>query len=165
MKRYYIVLTLIIFFGCNNVEVPENSKIVAKYVVLNEQISPLTKACAEDSPKQFTKMNSWDCSFKLEEYTFDVEKKLTLNDNGNMIKMAILPIEEYIDYTKYGISKDTTDYKKISGNDIIIKLSESRKTIVDYPDTLVIEKVFPNEKLIFVENTKIKGKRFIYQYK
>jgi hypothetical protein len=165
MKRYYLVLTSIFLFGCKNIEVPENSKIVSKYVVIDEQLSPLTNACAEDNPKQFTKMNSWDCSFKLEEYTFDVERKITLNDNGNMIKMDILPIEDYIDYAKYDILKDTTDYKKISGNDIIIKLSESRKTVIDYPDTLEIEKVFPKEKLIFVVNTKIKGKRFIYQYK
>ena len=151
--------------SCNDLKLSPNSKIISKFVVLNEIISPKTKACTEDNPKPFANMEGWECSFKLGENVFDIERKFYLDKNGNMIKLDNQPTQDNINYSKHNIDVDKTDYKKIRGTDILIKLSESRTYVIDNLDTLKISKIFEKEKLIFVEGKMPKGKRFIYQYK
>lgn len=168
MKKHAIKLTsfLFIFFtSCSDLKLPPKSKIVSKYVVLNEDISPKTKACSNDNPKPFSEIEGWECSFKLGENIFDVESKFYLDENGNMIKLEIKPTKNNIDYSKFGIAVDTINYDKIRGTEITIKLSESRTSIIDNSDTLKISKIFDKEKLLFVEGKKPKGKRLIYEYR
>ena len=104
--------------------------------------------------------------FRLEENIFEVEFKMTLSKEGHMLQLEQHSVTNKIDYEKFGIVKDSTDFNKLKGNDFFIRFSKSKNEIIDGIDTLTIERIFSKEKLIFVENKNSKkGRRYIYQYK
>lgn len=165
MKRLLYFLPLILFINCEHkIEIPENSKLIAKYTVFDEYISPNLNVCPGDTILAFNDSNG-DCIFRLDTLLFETEFKQGLNDQGYMSTLDSHTVTKNIDYKKFGIEKDTTNWEKVRGNDFWIRFSEQHDKIIDGIDTLEIQRVFPNEKLIFVESrNEKKGRRFIYEY-
>lgn len=150
--------------SCKKTEVPENSNLVAKYIVFDELISPKLKVCTDDTIVGF-KDKGTDCMFKLEDFVFEIEHIITLDKNGHMVKFENHTVTDRIDYEKFDLERDTTDPKKLKGHDISIRFSPSKKEIIDGADTLKIERVFLTEKVLFVERKNVKkGRRNIYEY-
>lgn len=164
-KKVYLICFLSLISCKQKNKIPQDSYIITRYTVFDEIISPKLNVCPSDSIYNFTENNGEDCLFRLEENIFEVEFKITLSTKGHMIKLDQHSVTNKIDYKKFGIVKDSTDYRKVKGDDFFIRFSKSKNEIIDGIDTLTIEKIFPNEKLIFVENTNAKkGRRHIYQY-
>jgi|APHig6443717497_1056834.scaffolds.fasta_scaffold331780_1 hypothetical protein len=158
---------LFLLISCKQrIEIPQDSYITTRFTVFDEKISPQLDVCPCDTIKNFIENNGDDCIFRLEEYTFEVEYKMILSEEGHMLRLEEHSVTKDIDYKKFGIIKNQTDPTKLNGFDFFIRFSSSKKQIIDGNDTLEIEKIFPKEKLIFVENKNTnKGRRNIYQYK
>jgi hypothetical protein len=163
-----ILLAITAFFLTNGLgQYQENEsefKIVAKYVVLDEELSPDHVKCVEEI-KEFLKMDVNDCSFLLDNKEFDIEEKFVLDNSGQL--------KEYWRYKPMGpLTYDLEDLrsdKKFS--DMIgadkIKINSSPDQIFDSGDTLIIEKIYHEEKLIFVERKselKNKQRRLIFEF-
>jgi len=165
-KKVYLICSLSLLSCKQKNEIPQDSYIITRYTVFDENISPKLNVCPSDSIYNFTENNGEDCLFRLEENIFEVEFKMTLSKEGHMIKLDQHSVTNKIDYEKFGIVKDSTDFNKLKGNDFFIRFSKSKNEIIDGIDTLNIERIFAKEKLIFVENKNSKkGRRYIYQYK
>ena len=74
MKLIPIILILLCTISCTNNHLKPNTQIVAKYITLDEKLSPKHTKCSSDI-KQFEKMNEYDCSFLIENNEFDIESK------------------------------------------------------------------------------------------
>lgn len=165
MKKLLYFLPLVLFINCEpKIGIPENSKLVARYTVFDEYISPRLNVCPGDTIPAFSD-NSHDCLFRLDTLLFETEFRIGLNDEGNMKTLDMHSVTKNIDYERFGLEKDTTNWDTANGKDFWIRLPKQRDKIIDGIDTLEIERIFPNEKLIFVERrNEKKGRRFIYQY-
>ena len=139
-------------------------KIVAKYVVLDEELSPDHVKC-EDDIKEFLKMDDLDCSFLVDNQEFDIEEKFVIDHNGRL--------KEYWDYRPMGPL--IYDLKELIADqkfaELIradkIRITSSSDYIFDSGDTLKIEKIYQEEKLIFVErNSDLRNKhrRLIFEF-
>ena len=166
MKKTFsiIVLLFLILTSCEKkVEIPAKSKMIAKYIVFEDSIS---SKLIEDlkSVKEFdNKSNGEKPPFKLDGKYYKFEREFKLDSEGFL---NILNEHNYysFDYADYGIKKDTIKDKETLGQRFSLKLSKSRKQIIDCGDTLEIEKVYPKEKLIFVKQDRKDGRINIYEY-
>ena len=163
-----ILLTIIAVFLTTGLRQNEENepelKIVAKYIVLDEELSPDHVKC-EDEIKEFLKMDDLDCSFLLDNQEFDIEEKFVLDNNGQL--------KEYWNYKPMGpLTYDLKDLKADQKfSDLIgagnIRITSSSDYIFDSGDTLKIEKIYQEEKLIFVERTselRNKHRRLIFEF-
>jgi hypothetical protein len=164
-KILYLPITLLLIGCTHKIEVPENSKIVTKYTVFDENISPKLNVCTNDTIRDFKDFEGWECMFKLGESIFEVEYKIVLSKDGHMTEFHNHTVTENIDYRKLGIKRDTLNPNKLNGNDIYIKFSNDRNKVIDGSDSLEIEKIYPAEKLVFVKETDKNRRRHIYEYK
>ncbi|MEP2446242.1 MAG: hypothetical protein ABJI69_03355 [Balneola sp.] len=164
-----ILLTIIAIFLVTGLQQKQEKeprfKIIAKYVVLDEELSPSHYNC-QDEVKEFLKMDKLDCSFLVDKQEFDILEKFVLDNNGQL--------KEYWNYKPMGPLtyelKDLRADQKFS--DMIgvekIKINSSPEQVFDSGDTLEIEKIYHKEKLIFVERTselRKKNLRLIFEFK
>lgn len=164
MLKYYVAGLLLGLVACKHPnELYDAIEIIAKYQTLDEQISPNHSKC-DDSVKEFNKMNTYACSFRLHQFEFDIESKFLLNADGD--------VESYWRYLSEGPVVYEHDWKddsklveSIGGCERNIRLHND-KQIIDGVDTFSIEKVFKNYQLIMVEKnaSMLRGRRVFYQY-
>lgn len=160
-KNYFIILLLFILFSCEKrIEIPEKSKIIAKYIVFNDSISrKIIKNL--DSVEPFDKKNDdYKQPFKLDGKIYQFETEFRL-ENGKLFR---LDEHEYnsFQYSDLGLKKININRETI-GIETLIKFSKTRRQIIDSKDTIEIHKVYPKEKLIFVNRND--GRINIYEYK
>jgi hypothetical protein len=164
MKKIFgfVVLIYFIMTSCEKrIEIPKNSKIIAKYVVFHDSISRKILEDLKDI-KPFDKNNEdYKQPFKLDEKIYQFETEYRLSSEG---RLARFDEHEYnsFDYSDLGLNKvEIGDIEKL-GLNILIKFSPTRKQIIDCKDSFEIEKVYHKEKLIFVQRND--GRINIYEY-
>jgi hypothetical protein len=170
MMKIVLIFSLFLFIGCNEkVEnVLDNStELIAKYQTLDEKISPNHSKCS-DIVHEFEKMDKYDCSFKIDNYEFDIEKKFVLDKNGNLNEYWTYKAEGPLTYSLEELESDPKFLEIIGGTELNITLSQDGKYIWDNGDTLEIEKIFSDQNLILIKqsgNIKRNGRRLLFEYK
>ncbi|MDO6490513.1 MULTISPECIES: hypothetical protein [unclassified Cellulophaga] len=168
MKKI-VLLLLVLNFGCakNISRVPKSAKISVKYKVLDEEISPNNINCAY-RVASYLQMKDNDCSFKIEEFEFDIERKYVLNSNGSLKEYWMYLAEGPLTYSMEQLNDDLKFKSYEELNNFNIKIAEDRTAIIDNNTTFKIERIFKKEKLILIEkgnNEILEGRRILYAYK
>ncbi|RZK01449.1 MAG: hypothetical protein EOO46_20285 [Flavobacterium sp.] len=86
MKKIILLLFIITFCRCEQkFELPKNSKVIAKYIVFDENISPYLDVCKDkdDTIADF-KTRGLDCMFRLDKDIFEIEYVITLSEKGRI---------------------------------------------------------------------------------
>lgn len=147
----------------NKTELPNSLKIVTKFIVLDEKISPNFINCSENSVP-FLEMKENNCSFSVGNYEFDIEKKYLIGQNGNLMEFRNYLPEGAITYSLAQLNSDKKLKKYENLEKFNVLLSKSGTEIIDTNDTLKIEQVFKSEKLLLMKNAKSIGRRTLYEY-
>ncbi len=170
MKKAQMIFILFAILSCNNKEeniLNSNIQITTKYQTLDEMISPNHHKCS-DEIKEYKKMGKYDCSFQIENFEFDIEKKYILNKSGNLKEYWTYKSEGPLTYNREELESDPKFLKSIGGLKLNIKFLENGQQILDGGDTLTIEKIFQEEKLILMKKKsdfKKNGRRTLFEYK
>ena len=166
MNRILIILLIL----CSNQSciinknaLPRYSKITAKYIVLNEKISPDFVNCSDKSVP-FSQMQGNDCSFSIGNYEFDILKKYLIDNNGDLQEFWAYISEGPLTYSVDELNQDMK-FKKYENLDRFnVRIAKNRTEIIDTKDTLQIEKIFKSDKLILIINSENKERRILYEY-
>lgn len=167
-KHTILLFTLFLSFSCasqKDYTISQNAFVVSKYLVLDEKLSPQITNCARAIP-DFKDFDN-DCSFLLDKMEFDVQEKYNVDTYGKLKEYLRYKSEGALFYTLEDLKTDTIYYNSLGLKNFNLAFSEDKKYIIDSSDTLEIERIFPNEKLIFTKRTskQIEDKRrVIYQY-
>lgn len=170
MKNIQILFILLIMFSCGEKEkniLESNVEITVKYQTLDEKNSPNNINCA-DEIREYKKMNKYDCSFQVEDFEFDIEKKYILDSNGNIKEYWRYKSEGPLIYKIDELKSDSKFLKYTGETELNIRLLENRQQILDKEDTLTIERIFQEEKLILIKkegDIKKNGRRLLFEYK
>ncbi len=170
MKNIQILFILLVILGCNKKEkntLSSSTQIIVKYKTLDEWMSPKHIKCS-DKIKEFKKMGKYDCSFQLRNFEFDIEEKFILNKNGNIKEYWWYKSEGPLTYKIEELESDPRFLEGIGGAELNIKLLENRQQILDKGDTLIIERIFTEEKLILIKqkgDVKKDRRRILFEYK
>ena len=165
MKKVFGLVVLIHFTmtSCEEkIVIPENSKIIAKYVVFHDSISRKISEDLKDI-KPFDKDNEdYKKPFKLDEKIYQFEIEYRLSSEGRLIRLVENEYNSII-YSDLGLRKVEIGNRETLGETILIKFSPSRKQIIDCNDIFEIEKNYQNEKLIFVQRNDSRINIYEYQ--
>lgn len=160
--NFLLLFTLFILISCKqNNSIPDNSIIIAKYIVLNENLSNKVLKDIENI-ENLNPDNEFQVAFKLAESKYFIEYKFFINNDGSLLKINDLTHNDSL-YLEHNLEKENIDFEKI-GIGYKVK-SYNNKYIIDRLDTLKIKKVFPSEKLIFVIDSNRNERKYIYHYK
>ena len=145
-------------------QVPMNSQIFAKHIVFDENITSkiLKTTNIEVAVEEFTKRKESHSVFKFENKIYKSEFNFILYPDGTLHRLLSQCDDEPEIYSKI-INPLNIDRKTIGVN-FLIKLSKSHREIIDGKDTLIIEKIYPKEKLILVKQQNDKGRITFYEY-
>jgi len=145
--------------------VPITARLVAKYQVLDEVLTPQHTKCSGEI-KEFCKAGPYDCSFKAQGLEFDIEYKYVADTKGNL--------KEYWTYLPEGpgistiaeLRKDGHSLKYRKLENFHLAFSSDRTSVFDGARQVFIERIYPAEKLILARKDAHtpKGRRFLYQY-
>ncbi|SNQ42134.1 conserved hypothetical protein [Cellulophaga lytica] len=168
MKKI-VLLLLVLNFGCmkNIAKLPKSAEITVKYRVLDEEISPNNTNCA-NKVVPYLQMKDHDCSFKIEEFEFDIERKYVLNNNGSLKEYWRYLAEGPLTYSMQQLNGDLKFKSHEKLNNFNIKVKEDRTAIIDNNTIFKIERIFEKEKLILIEKGNkdiLEGRRILYAYK
>jgi hypothetical protein len=170
MYKIQLIIILFLTIGCSGQggnKLNDNAQIIAKYQTLDEIISPNHYKCS-DIVKDFKKVGEYDCSFKIDNYEFDIEKKFILDKNGNIKEYWTYLAEGPLTYNLQELKSDEKFLESIGGIELNITFLKDRIHILDKRDTLEIEKVFSEQKLILIKQSaemKKDGRRLLFEYK
>ncbi|QOG01928.1 hypothetical protein [Flavobacterium sp. MDT1-60] len=160
----YKLAFLLILIGCERKpEIPIGSKITAKYIVLNENIS---RRIIHDitNVKEFDKSDNNDKEpFKIDGKVYKIDMDFRLYPDGRL-KILNENLYHSFNYSDFGLKKIEINRKTI-GEKFSIKFSPFYDKIIDCNDTLKIEKNYSTEKLLFVKENRDSGRIRIYEYK
>ena len=162
MKFYLLILFIcIIFVGCSKSKVPEDSQIFAKHIIFNEEIT--RKIIDTIDAPLFTKYKEFHYIFKFNNNIYKSEYTFTLHPDGSLHRVY------YYSGKKSKIYSQIIDSLDINRNEVgkvfWIKLSETHNQIIDGKDTLDIDQIYPEEKLILIKQQKYPGRIIYYEYK
>lgn len=168
LKNTLFIFALLFLSNCSvnqeNYTIPKDAYIISKYSTFDEIGF---KLCADDSPN-FEDFNyEKDCAFILDEKEYGLSRQFRANNKGEFIEYVHYLPEGSLFHSLKDLEADTTYYNLLGLKNFNLSFSEDKKYIIDSSDTLEIECVFPNEKLIFTKKTskQIENKRrVIYQY-
>lgn len=168
MKILCFSLLSCILFACSTTPdvVPVSAKMKAKYLVLDEKLSPQIIKCSENI-SNFLQMKPDECSFKLGNSEFDIEEKYLLDKNGNISEYWVYHSEGPERFNLNKITQDSVLSTALLKENNGVKFTKDRKFVVDKTDTFEIEKVFLEEKMVVVKSKKhipIRSRKFIYQF-
>ena len=158
-------MTSFFFSACNTIDTTFSGsrQIVAKYRVLDENLSPTHDKCSEIIVP-FLEMGRYDCSFKLEHFEFDIERKIILDSAGYLLEEWIYIAEGPMVYDLSMIGEDKALSIYLGINKLPIYMDDNK--VIDGLDTLKVTRVFTEQKLVWVKNSPnlLKGRRLLYQY-
>jgi hypothetical protein len=170
MHKIQLIIILFLTIGCGGqggYKLNDNTQIIAKYQTLDEIRSPNHSKCS-DIVMDFKKMGEYDCSFKVDKYEFDIEKKFVLDKNGNVKEYWTYLAEGPLTYNIQELKSDEKFLESIGGSELNITFLKDGIHILDKGDTLEIEKIFPEQKLILIkqsEEMEKDGRRLLFEYK
>lgn len=163
---YTFILAFLVLVSCQKkTEIPAKAKLTAKYIAFNDSLS---SKIIEDlkEVKEFDKKNDEDkLPFILYGKYYKVETEFKLGRNGKLRKLIEHKYHSF-EYSDFGLVKIVMEnsVRETLGQKFTLKFSESREQIIDCNDTFKIKKVYPKEKLIFVEKERNDGRVNIYEY-
>jgi len=145
-----------------NTELTPNSKIVARYQVIENK--NLVK-CSHET-RDFLKMKKYDCAFYINGIKYTVEYKIEFDSSQHLAYLwRYLPEGPIVDSISE-LREDTSLLNYYNLNNYSAKINLDSKSIIEKNDTLIIEQIFEKEKLILVKAPKItKGRKILFQYK
>jgi hypothetical protein len=145
--------------------VPITARLVAKYQVLDEVLSPQIAKCSGEI-KEFLKAGPYDCSFKVQGLEFDIEYKYVADAKGNLKEFWPYLSEGPDVLTIAELRKDVIYLKYRNLENFHLALSSDRTSIFDGAHQVFIERIYPAEKLILARKDARtpKGRRFLYHY-
>lgn len=165
LNNFLIILIVILIFGCNEDknELPESSVLTAKLKVYNENLSSNLYNCSGERV-QYSKMQENDCSFLIGNYRFVILRKYLIDNYGNLKELWVYHSEGPVTYSKKELNQDPkfVEYENIENFNV--QITKNRTEIIDSNDTLKIEEVFKNEKLILIENKNNDKERILFSY-
>jgi hypothetical protein len=164
MKRTLIITLSIIFLACEKQpKIPDASKVIAKYVVFEDSIS--SKIIKDlKKVKEFDNSNEdYKHPFKLNKNIYQFETEFKLDSEGRLAKIFQHEYHSF-NYSDLGL-KSLDLNKETIGQTLSIKFTGLKNQIIDCDDTLEIEKIFPENKLIFVTQNRNDGRKTIYEYR
>jgi hypothetical protein len=146
--------------------VPITARLVAKYQVLDEVLSPQITNCA-GVIKEFLKAGPYACSFKVQGLEFDIEYKYVADTKGHLKEFWPYLAEGPDRFTFAELKKDSGYLKYRNLGKFHLALSSDRTSVLDGANQVFIERIYPVEKLILARKDAhtLKGRRFIYQYR
>lgn len=172
MKHLFlkILCCFIFLWGCEQKEDPllnSSIQLITLYQVLDEHISPQHAKCSYEDPKKFMEMDKYACSFKLKDYEFDLEEKFILDASGNLEEYWTYKSEGPLTYSKQDLVSDPKFLDHIGGMNLNVKFDSKEKVILSRNKKLIIEKVFPNQKILLIKSDEKvikKGRRILFEY-
>lgn len=169
LKNTLFIFALLFLSSCavnqENYTIPTDAYIVSKFLVRDEFSSPKITTCPHEIPdfKEFTN----ECSFLLAGMEFDIQQRFNVDRNGVLEEFLTYKSEGALHYSLKNLEAYTTYYNNLGLKDFNLSFSKDKKYIIDSFDTLEIERIFPNEKLIFTKRTQKQiedNRRVIYQF-
>ena len=155
--------------GCYNqsLRIPENSKITAKYVTLDDVASREGVWCEIDTIRFFRDMKVSDCIFKLQDLQFKIDDKFRIGEDGRLL--------EYINYLPMGpLSYDTSQLKadplltkSLNIGLFRVQISADKTQIIDHLDPCDIEKIYFEDRVVLMkQNDSLRRthRRILYQF-
>ncbi|RZL10438.1 MAG: hypothetical protein EOO62_13125 [Hymenobacter sp.] len=145
--------------------IPDTARLVAKYQVLDEVLSPHIATCPGEI-KEFLKASTYACSFKVQGLEFDIEYKYVADAEGNLKEFWPYMPEGPDVLTIAELKKDATYLKYEKLENFHLAFNPARTSILDGNQMVTIERTYPTEKLLLAcrDAHTPKGRRFIYQY-
>lgn len=145
--------------------IPATARLVAKYQVLDEVLSPQIAKCS-GKIKEFLKAGPYDCSFKVQGLEFDIKYKYVADVKGSLKEFWPYLPEGPDVYTIAELRKDGSYLKYRKLENFHLALYSDRTSVLDGARQVFIERIYPAEKLILARKDAHtpKGRRFLYQY-
>ncbi|MBD2766768.1 hypothetical protein IC235_02545 [Hymenobacter sp. BT664] len=146
-------------------KLPITARLVAKYQVLDEDLSPNNAKC-DNIVEEFLQAGPYACSFKVQDLEFDIEDKYIVDSTGHIQKYYSYLAEGPVIYGPKEFAAEPNLMHSNGLDNFYIALVANLGSIIDSSDTIAIEQVFPAEKLILARRSAhlMRGRRFIYQY-
>lgn len=165
LLSFYLLSSLVTHVSQSPSSVPITARLVAKYQVLDEVLSPQHTKCSGEI-KEFLKAGPYDCSFKVQGLEFDIEYKYVADTKGSLKEYwPCLPEGPDIS-TIAELRKHSRSLKYYQLENFHLAFSSDRTNVLDGANQVFIERVYPAEKLILARKDAHtpKSRRFIYQY-
>ena len=164
IKILILFCSILFLYGCENkVVAPINSKLVAKYIAFEDSISSKLIKNLKNVKEFDSNEEDYKPSFKLDGKYYKFEREYRLDSEG-FLKVLHEHLYYTFNYADYGIKKDSVKDRETLGQRFFLKFSKSYDKIIDCGDTLEIEKIYPEEKLIFVKQYRNDGRVWFYEY-
>lgn len=149
----------------DNIEnnLPEKIKLISRFNSIEQTADNGFNYCSHEI-KPFEKMDTLDCAFKLDQMEYYLRDKYNYDSEGNLSSYWSYKSEGPLIYSKEQLKNDPKFLEYINGNSLSIRISNNQ--IIESKDTFEIERIFREEKLIFVaKKNEINAKfQIIYQY-
>ena len=130
-----------LFSTCNTTDTTffGSRQIIAKYRALDENRSPNHAKCSEVIVP-FLEMGRYDCSFRLDHFEFDIERKIVLDSAGYLLEEWVYLAEGPLVYDLAMIGEDEALSVYLGANKLPIYLDGNK--VIDGLDTLKVTRVF-----------------------
>ena len=170
MKIFPFIFTTVLLVACTKTppQLPEGIVLIAKYIVLDEDLSPNHCWRCPEEVKPFEEMGDYGCSFTLGKYEFDMDDKFVLDEHGGISEFWNYLGEGPAIHTKKTFESDQKYFEYIGGPDFYVNIADGGSAIYDSGDTVVIDQIFPKQKLILMERKvgyEREGRRVIFEYR
>lgn len=169
MKCAIFTFIALLSLGCIRPQAPIKSSMVitARMQVLDEVRSPNHRKCSEEV-KPYLQMGPYDCSFVLGKMEFDLEYKYVLNEAGRLKEYWRYLPEGPLIYSYEKLQNDPQYFSSIGGDQVYATFLPGTRQVIADGDTLDIERIFPEEKVIMTQRTpeqKNSGRRLLFTYR
>ncbi len=166
MRNGIIILLLLMMTGCTFFKKKDKSniKITTKYTAWKGKKNGIYfHSCNQNEIAEFRKMNEYDCYFLIGNLLFTIREKFILNEKGNLIEYWNYLPEGQLTYNLTELKNDPKFLKSIGGSEPNIKILENENQVINMKDTLEIETIFTEQKLILIKGNKSKS-RILFEY-
>ena len=166
MNRFILlIIVLVLNFSCTNskIELPQSCELTAKFIVLDEKLSPDYRNCS-DTSVPYLKLQKNDCSFSIGNYEFDILRKYLIDEEGYLKEYWTYKSEGPLTYSVDELNQDRQFKKSENLDNFNVRIAKNRTEIIDAKDTLQIEEIFKSEKLILIKRSENNGQRVLYEF-
>jgi hypothetical protein len=168
---FYLAGLLPLLVACQtspSVGVPPGVRVVARYRVLDAELSPRHAGCeqADAPPPAFLEASPSACSFTLRGRVYDVVDKCLLDAQGGLTEYWRYRGDGAAIQTLAQLQQDSLYFRERGLVRFRAVLASEGTRVVDGQDTLRIAQHFPAEKLLLAqaEGSAQPDERIFYQY-
>ena len=164
--RNKLIIHLLTITGCTFFlkEDKTNIRIIAKYTVWQGEKNVVRFVnCHQNKITEFRKMNKYDCYFYIGDFLFTIREKFILNEKGNLNEYWHYLPEGQLTYSLTELKTDPKFLNSIGGFEQGIRILENGTQIINMKDTLTIDTIFTEQKLILTKGSENKL-RILFEY-